>query len=247
MRTITALTVGLLAVSFTACGKDKAQSKTANVDVEVKKEAPEKPEPKKVEPEPAKPEPAALELGKPAPDFTLADTEGNEVKLSSFKGKTVVLEWFNPGCPFVKKAHGEGELKTMAKDLMGDELVWLSINSGAPGKQGAGLDTNKKAKEEFAMENPILLDESGEVGKSYGATNTPHMFVINAEGNVIYRGAIDNAPMNEVDPARPKLEGSKEGELVNYVKAAQEDLTESRDVRLPETKAYGCSVKYAKA
>lgn len=255
MRITTALSIGLLAVSLTACGQDKAQKpKTASADAAKKAEGAKKDakkaEPKKAEPkkeEPKKAEPVMLELGKAAPDFTLTDTDGKEVKLSAFKGKTVVLEWFNPGCPFVKKAHGEGELKTMAKDLMGDDLVWLSINSGAPGKQGAGLDVNKKAKEEFKMDNAILLDESGKVGKMYGATNTPHMFVVNTEGNLIYRGAIDNAPMNEVDPERPKLKDSKEGELINYVKAAHEDLKGSRDVQLPETKAYGCSVKYAKA
>ncbi len=187
---------------------------------------------------------AKAELGKPAPDFTLPDLGGKSVKLSDLKGKTVVLEWFNPDCPFVKYARSEGELKTMASKVMGDDLIWLTINSSAPGKQGHGVERNQTAVQEFKLANTLLLDESGAVGKSYGAEKTPHLFVIGKDGNLIYRGAIDNAPIGKVDPERPRLPDAKEGQLVNYVSAALEDMKASKALRLPETAAYGCSVKY---
>ncbi len=182
---------------------------------------------------------AGAELGKPAPDFTLKDVDGKEVKLSSFKGKTVVLEWFNPECPYVKASHTRGSLVDTAKKQQKNGIVWLSINSGAAGKQGAGAEKSKEGAKGFAMENPILVDEAGTVGKEYGATNTPHLFVIDAKGVLAYRGAIDNSP----DGEGQSPEG---GKLVNYVDAALEDLAAKRAVKTPDTKAYGCSVKYAK-
>lgn len=187
---------------------------------------------------------AKAELGKPAPDFQLTDVAGKAIKLSELKGKTVVLEWFNPDCPFVKYARGEGELKTMASKLMGDQLAWLSINSSAPGKQGNGVERNRAAIDEYKITNTLLLDETGAVGKAYGAEKTPHLFVIGKDGNLIYRGAVDNAPIGKVDAARPKLPDTKEGELVNYVNAALDDYTAKKALRLPETPAYGCSIKY---
>jgi len=211
------------------------------------------------EPEPAKPtlpplhpvvsDPAVLtagaELGKPAPDFTLTAVDGKTYKLSELKGKTVVLEWFNPDCPFVKYARGKGELKTMAGKVMSDSLVWLSINSNAPGKEGNGLERNKTAITEYGITNPVLLDESGVVGKSYGALKTPHLFIVGKDGTLIYRGGIDNAPIGTIDATRPRLPDSKEGELVNYVKAALDDYNAARALRLPDTPPYGCSVKYS--
>ncbi len=181
---------------------------------------------------------ADAELGKPAPEFALKNLDGKEVKLSSFKGKTVVLEWFNPECPFVKNAHTKASLVDTAKRAQKKGIVWLSINSGAPGKQGAGVEKNQAALKTFNMENAILLDESGVVGKAYGATNTPHLFVINEKGNVVYRGAIDNSPDGEG-------QSPQGGTLVNYVDAALEDLSAGRPVKTAETKAYGCGVKYA--
>jgi peroxiredoxin len=186
-------------------------------------------------------EPPAAEPAEPAtsgpsaPDFTLGDLDGNQVSLSSFRGKTVVLEWFNPGCPFVKYAHGTGPLKDMAKTQMAQGVVWLAINSGAAGKQGHGVDTNKKATAEWAIASPVLIDETGSVGKSYGATTTPHMFVIDRSGAIAYKGALDNAPLGKA-PA--------EG-YVNYVEAALTDMEAGRPVKLAETQSYGCSVKYA--
>jgi hypothetical protein len=187
--------------------------------------------------------PAAV-LGKSAPDFTLNDSDGVAHTLSQLRGKTVVLEWFNPDCPFARFAHEKGPLKDMAGRVARENLVWLSINSGGPGKQGHGLERNKQAKTEYSIKNPILLDESGRVGHAYGAQKTPHLFVIDAKGLLVYRGGIDNAPMGVVDPARPRTDGIAAGKLVNYVDAALDDLSKGRSIRLPETPAYGCSVKY---
>jgi cytochrome oxidase Cu insertion factor (SCO1/SenC/PrrC family) len=180
----------------------------------------------------------AADLGQPAPDFKLTDLDGKEVSLASFKGKTVVLEWFNPECPFVKASHTKGSLVDTAKRAQKKGIVWLSINSGAAGKQGTGVEKNKAGAKAFGMENPVLLDEAGTVGKAYGATNTPHVFVVDAKGVLVYRGAIDNSPDGE--GASPK-----DGKLVNYVDAALEDLANNRAVKTADTKAYGCSVKYA--
>ncbi len=176
------------------------------------------------------------DLGKPAPDFTLPDVDSKQVTLSAFKGKTVVLEWFNPRCPFVKRNHEQGPLKDMAIRVQKDGVVWLSINSGAKGKQGNGADTTKFGIAKYGMQNTVLLDEDGKVGHAYGANHTPHMFIIDKTGTLVYRGAIDNAPDGDTDLGAP---------FTNYVEAALGDLAANKPVRTPETKAYGCSVKYA--
>ncbi len=186
---------------------------------------------------PAKADAAKAEVGKPAPDFALKDLNGKEVKLSSFKGKTVVLEWFNPGCPFVKKAHTAGSLVDTAKRHAKNGVVWLAINSGAPGKQGNELALNVDSAKTWSMEHPILRDESGTVGKAYGATNTPHMYIVDKKGTLVYAGAIDNSPDGEGKSA----EG---GKLINYVDAALADVAAGKAVATPSTKAYGCGVKY---
>src|SRR6187549_3341088 len=116
--------------------------------------------------------------GTPAPDFELKDLDGKVVKLSDFKGKTVVLEWFNPGCPYVKASHTVGSLVDTSKRHIKDGVVWLAINSGAPGKQGNDPALNAESAKTWSMGHPILRDEAGTVGKAYGATNTPNMFVI---------------------------------------------------------------------
>jgi peroxiredoxin len=180
---------------------------------------------------------AGAELGAAAPDFSLKDLDGKPVKLADFKGKTVVLEWFNPECPYVKAAHTKGPLVDTAKKQTAKGVVWLSINSGAPGKQGTGVEKNKEAVKTFALTNPVLLDEAGTVGKAYGATNTPHVFIINKEGKLVYRGAADNSPDGEG-------KSPTDGKLVNFVDAALDDLSAGRAVKTPESKAYGCSVKY---
>jgi peroxiredoxin len=187
---------------------------------------------------PAEPIPGPeAKVGDPAPAFTLTDLAGKSHGLEQHRGTTVVLEWFNPGCPFVDYAHRSGPLEVMAATLTGEGIVWLAINSGAPGKQGHGVDANQKAAADFGMEHPILLDEDGTVGRRYGAEKTPHIYLIDDKGVLRYMGAIDNAPMGEVDG---------EGEKVNYLAAALEDLKSGKPVRTPETKPYGCTVKYAK-
>jgi len=188
-------------------------------------------------PDQARPASTAV-VGKPAPDFTLTGLDGKAVKLSSFKGKTVVLEWFNPGCPFVKKSHGVGSLVDTAKRHTKAGVVWLAINSGGDGKQGADPKLNVEAAKTWSMVHPILRDPAGTVGKAYGATNTPHMFVIDKTGTLVYAGAIDNSP----DAEGKSPSG---GKLINYVDATLEDLAAGRAVRTPSTKAYGCGVKYA--
>jgi peroxiredoxin len=183
-------------------------------------------------------------LKKPAPDFTLQDIDGKSVSLRSLRGKVVVLEWFNPDCPFVRFSHQKGPLRELAKQLSSDKLVWLSINSGGVGKQGHGLERNRAAKGEYGIENTILLDETGEVGHKYGAEKTPHLFVIDAKGRLVYRGGLDNAPMGVVDDAHPRSKDTLAGELEPYLQRAIEDLEKKRALRLSETPSYGCSVKY---
>jgi peroxiredoxin len=175
--------------------------------------------------------------GAPAPAFTLTDIDGKAMSLADAKGKVVVLEWFNPSCPFVQRSHTKGSLAGMAKQQTADGVVWLAINSGAPGREGTGVEVNRAAQKEYGLPHTILLDESGTVGKEYGATNTPNMFVIDAKGTLVYRGAIDNSP----DAIGQSPEG---GTLVNYVEQALEDVAAGRAVRTPSTKPYGCSVKY---
>jgi hypothetical protein len=181
--------------------------------------------------------PTNAEVGKPAPDFTLADLDGKSVSLHDFKGKTIVLEWFNPGCPFVKAAHGKGSLKGLAAKHTANGIVWLAINSGAEGKQGFGVPANKEGAVKWAMSHPILLDTTGKTGHAYGATNTPGMYVIDSAGVLRYMGAIDNSPDGEGDsPTGPKL--------VNYVDDALAAIQSGGEVAVKQTKQYGCSVKY---
>ncbi len=177
-------------------------------------------------------------LAQPAPDFTLVDLDGKTHKLSDYRGRIVVLEWFNPGCPYVVNAHTKGSLVDLGARQRKAGVVWLAINSAAPGKQGHGVEANREAASAWKIDYPILLDETGSVGRAYGATNTPHMFVITPDGKLAYRGAIDNSPDGE--------QGSPQGGwLVEHVSEAVVDLTLGRPVRTRETKPYGCSVKYA--
>jgi peroxiredoxin len=189
---------------------------------------------------------SAAALGKAAPDFTLPDTDGKSVKLSELRGKTVVLEWFNPDCPFIKHAHSAGPLKDFAKRVSNDKLVWLTINSNAKDKQGWGTERNRLAKQEYAIPNPILLDESGKVGRAYGAVKTPQLFVIDAKGVLVYRGGVDNAPIGKVDAERPHLPGNAKDALETYLEYALADVAAKKPLRLADTPPYGCTVKYDK-
>lgn len=225
-------TASLFALAALALGGTLGCSKDAPKPV-----AAAAPSPAAVEPSGAEAPSAPAPGQDAAPDFALPDLEGKTVRLSDFRGKTVVLEWFNPNCPFVRMAHEKGSLKTFPREAMAGGVVWLAINSGAPGKQGHGIEKNAEGKKRFSMDYPILLDEDGEVGKRYGATNTPHMFVVDPAGRLVYRGAIDNSPDGEGE--------SPEGNvLVRYVEVALAALAQGRLPEVRETKAYGCSVKY---
>ena len=175
------------------------------------------------------------QLGQPAPDFTLPAIDGTTHTLAQYRGKTVVLEWFNPGCPYVQHAHNAGgALDGLAARKAAEGIVWLAINSGVAGKQGHGAEVNKQAATDWKMTYPVLLDETSSAGRAYGAMTTPHMYVIDPQGLLVYRGALDNRPL-----------GNGEGQAaVNYVENALADLKAGRPVALAETKPYGCSVKY---
>ena len=179
--------------------------------------------------------PAAEQAG--SPDFRLSDLDGNELRLADLRGSIVVLEWFNPDCPFVAHAHSRrGPLRRMAAGWKARGVVWLAINSGAPGKQGTGREHNREMAANFGIRHPVLLDETGEVGRLYGAERTPHLVVIDARGSIAYAGAIDNAP-------RGNVRGG--GEREAYVEAALEALTAGEAVDRPATASYGCTIKYA--
>jgi peroxiredoxin len=181
---------------------------------------------------------AEVGIGKPAPDFTLPDCSGKNVSLSDFKGKPVVLEWVNHGCPFVVKHYGSGNMQKLQADATAKGVVWLSICSSAPGKQGhmSAADTAKTCAEKKSAATAYLLDESGEVGKKYGAKRTPEMYVVDAAGVLVYHGAIDDK--KSTDPG--DIAGAK-----NHVSAALEEVLAGKPVGTPLTEAYGCSVKYA--
>jgi peroxiredoxin len=180
---------------------------------------------------------ASPEVGKPAPDFTLQDLSGKKYELSDYKGKYVVLEWVNFGCPFVRKHYGSENMQTLQKEFADKGVVWLSICSSAPGKQGnESPDAAEKGISKFGWAaSAYLMDEEGKVGRLYNAKTTPEMFVVDPTGTLIYAGAIDDKPTP--DPAT--IEGSK-----NYVRTALNEATAGKAVSVPTTKPYGCSVKY---
>ena len=180
---------------------------------------------------------AEVSIGQPAPDFTLTDCSGKKVSLSDYKGKVVVLEWVNHGCPFVAKHYGSGNMQKLQADAAAKGVVWLSICSSAPGKQGhmTGGDASKKCAETQSAATAYLLDESGEVGKTYNAKVTPEMVVIDANGVLVYQGAIDDK--KSTNPG--DIAGAK-----NYVSAALDEVLAGKPVSTPKTDAYGCSVKY---
>ncbi len=172
-----------------------------------------------------------------APLFTLTDTKNKVIKLSDFKGKYVVLEWFNFGCPFVKKHYESGNMQKLQKDYTGKGVVWLSICSSAPGKQGheSAAEYNRDFAEKNAAPTAILIDTEGKVGHLYDAKTTPAMYVINPEGILVYAGAIDDTPGTDA---------SEIATAKNYVAAALDESMAGKPVTTPETKSYGCSVKY---
>lgn len=175
-------------------------------------------------------------VGAKAPDFTLTDTNGQEHTLSSYtgKGQVVVLEWFNAGCPFVVRHHEKYKTMTDLAAKYKGKVTWLAINSSAEGKEGFGMDKEAMAKWNIAY--PILADASGAVGHMYGAKTTPHMFIIDAKGTLVYAGGIDNDPGDKKSPA----------DKINFVAIALDEVLAGKPVTEAETRPYGCSVKYAK-
>lgn len=178
-----------------------------------------------------------VEVDKPAPDFALKDTNGKVHKLSDYRGKFVVLEWVNFGCPFVGKHYNSGNMQKLQKTYTEKGVVWLSICSSAPGKQGhyPPEKINALLKEKHASPSAYLIDEEGEVGKLYGAKTTPHMYIINPKGELIYAGGIDDKPSTKLKD----IETAK-----NFVRAALDAAMAGKPVDVKEARPYGCSVKY---
>ena len=182
----------------------------------------------------ARPAPA---VGQAAPDFSLTDTAGKTVKLSDFKGKHVVLEWTNPGCPFVRKHYDPSNMQALQKEAGGKGVVWLAVNSTAdshpdylaPAQMGRWMSQQKAAPA------ATLMDEEGSVGKSYGARTTPHMYIVNPQGMLIYAGGIDSIPSARPDDIKT---------ATNYVRAGLAESLAGKPLSTPASRPYGCSVKY---
>jgi peroxiredoxin len=171
-----------------------------------------------------------LTPGTLAPNFTLKDQDGNDVSLSDYKDKVVVLEWFNNECPFVVKFYKEGHMNEWAKAYAGKDVVWLAINSSSK----HDVAHNKTVAGEWKIDRPVLSDASGDVFRAYGAKVTPHMYVIAKDGKIAYVGAIDNK--KSTDTADIK-------DATNYVAQALDEILADKSVSTPQTDAYGCSVK----
>ncbi|MFC0679794.1 thioredoxin family protein [Lysobacter korlensis] len=181
---------------------------------------------------------AAAKVGQPAPAFQLVDSTGKKHALADYAGKTVVLEWTNHECPFVKKHYGSGNMQKQQRDATADGVVWLSINSSAPGKQGNvdGAAAEKVRKDARAVQTAYLLDPTGDTGRAYGAKTTPHMYVIDPKGVLRYAGGIDSIPSPDTaDIAK----------ATQYVPQALAELAAGKPVSVSVTRPYGCSVKYA--
>jgi hypothetical protein len=181
---------------------------------------------------------ASPAIGQPAPAFSGTDANGNKVSLGDFAGKTVVLEWTNHECPFVKKHYDSGSMQKLQKEATDNGVIWLSIVSSAPDHQGYTIPEEAKAVIEKTGSHATarILDSSGEIGRLYGAKTTPHMFIVDKNGTLVYAGGIDDMP--STDPKT--LESAK-----NYVRAALDDIAAGRPVATAQTQPYGCSVKYS--
>lgn len=182
-------------------------------------------------------EAGAQVVGQAAPNFTLRDSNGRSVSLADFRGKTVVLEWNNPECPFVRKHYGGGNMQRTQAAAARDGVVWLTINSSAPGNQGHvnGAQANAYLASSNARPAAYLLDPGGEAGRAYGARTTPHMYVINAAGTLVYAGGIDDKPT----PNPADIDGAR-----NHVLAALSEIKAGKAVSVATSRPYGCAVKY---
>ena len=179
----------------------------------------------------------AVKIGDPAPGFTAVDSNGKPQSLAEYKGKFVVLEWHNQGCPYTKKHYESGNMQRLQKEWTAKGVVWLTVISSAPGTQGFVTPTqeNNYLKTMNAVPTAAILDPGGTLGHLYAAKTTPHMYIIDPNGTLIYNGAIDDHPT----PDKGDIAGSK-----NYVSAALQEATSGKPVTEPATRPYGCSVKY---
>jgi peroxiredoxin len=177
-------------------------------------------------------------VGETAPAFNTAATNGRSVSLADQRGKIVILEWTNHDCPYVRKHYESGNMQTLQKEITAQGVVWLTLISSSPGTQGyvSPKEADELTASRKANPTAVLLDPTGAVGKAYGATNTPHMYIVDKAGLLVYAGAIDDRPTTR----RADVQGAH-----NYVRAALEDMAAGRTVQTPVTRAYGCTVKYA--
>jgi peroxiredoxin len=176
-------------------------------------------------------------VGSAAPEFTAKDSTGKDVSLSAFKGKIVVLEWFNPNCPFVKKFYKNGDMQKFQETSATKGVVWLTVNSSASGRSGhlSPQEAEETRKELNMKSTALILDEDGKVGKAFGARTTPHMYIVGTDGKIAYAGAIDS----EASTSSDDIAGA-----TNYVTAAVDGLVGGKPVEVSSTEPYGCSVKY---
>jgi peroxiredoxin len=181
---------------------------------------------------------AVAKVGTPAPAFTSTATTGKPVNLGDFRGNTVVLEWTNHDCPYVRKHYETGNMQALQKEATSAGVVWMTVISSPPGTQGYATAAEADALTAKRKANPslVLLDPKGDVGRMYGATNTPHMYVIDKSGTLVYAGAIDDRPTSR----KSDVDGAN-----NYVRAALADLAAGQPVKTPITRAYGCTVKFS--
>jgi peroxiredoxin len=180
---------------------------------------------------------AAAAVGLAAPDFTLTDTNGKTVKLSDYRGKHVVLEWTNPGCPFVQKHYNSGNMPATQKNAMDKGVVWLAINSTETfsGDYLAPAPLSAWIKDRKGQPAAVLMDEEGTVGKAYGARTTPHLYIVDPQGRLIYAGGIDSIPSARAEDIRT---------AVNYVNQGLAEALAGKPISQATTRPYGCSIKY---
>ncbi len=180
---------------------------------------------------------AAATVGQAAPNFTATDLNGKTVKLSDFKGKHVVLEWVNPNCPFVKKHYNSDNMQSVQKEFTAKGVVWLAINSTEKQSQDYMTPAQLAAwvKEKSSTMTSMLMDEEGSIGKNYGARTTPHMYIVNPQGMLVYAGGIDSIPSGRVDDIKT---------ATNYVKQGLNEALAGKPVSVATSAPYGCTVKY---
>ena len=180
---------------------------------------------------------ATLRVREPAPDFEGVDTQGKAHRLVDYRGKTVVLEWTNHDCPYVRKHYGAGNMQDQQREAAAQGIVWLSVISSAPGKQGhvEPAEADKLTQSRDAAPHAVILDPAGKIGRAYGAKTTPHMYIIDAAGKLVYMGGIDSISSANPDDI-PRA--------TQYVRVALQELATDKAVSTPVTRPYGCSVKY---